>query len=135
MDAKQEAIAQSCKDGAEDNSMTFPQIIGKLMEAGFESYNIDFRRRVAIYYLPNGESIEFETHRSEGPVAPAFDGEALVAAIRDAQNLIPGYTYKGFCERAKAAGCAGYLVSVLGRRVVYFGRTGETHVEYFPGSR
>jgi hypothetical protein len=31
-----------------------------------------------------------------------------------------------------AAGCAGYIVSFLGRRVVYFGRTAETHVEHFP---
>jgi hypothetical protein len=42
------------------------------------------------------------------------------------------YSYVAFCEKAKAAGCAGYLVSFLGRRVVYFGRTAETHVEHFP---
>jgi len=32
----------------------------------------------------------------------------------------------------KAAGCAGYLVSFLGRRVLYFGRSAGTHVEHFP---
>ena len=32
----------------------------------------------------------------------------------------------------KAAGCAGYIVSFLGRRVLYIGRTAETHVELFP---
>jgi hypothetical protein len=37
-----------------------------------------------------------------------------------------------FC--AKFAGCAGYLASLLGRRTVYFGRTGETHTEYIPGA-
>ena len=42
------------------------------------------------------------------------------------------YSYRGFCEKAKEAGCAGYLVSFLGRRVVYFGRTAETHVEHSP---
>jgi len=31
-----------------------------------------------------------------------------------------------------AAGCTGYLVSFPGQRAVYFGRTGETHVEHFP---
>ncbi len=30
------------------------------------------------------------------------------------------------------AGCAGYFVSLIGRRAVYFGRTAETHVEPFP---
>ena len=54
------------------------------------------------------------------------------AAIREAQQLIPGYTYKGFCSKVAAAGCAGYIVSFSGRRALYLGRTGETHVEYFP---
>lgn len=32
----------------------------------------------------------------------------------------------------KALGCAGYIVSFIGRRVLHFGRTAETHVEHFP---
>ena len=28
-----------------------------------------------------------------------------------------------------------YLVSFLGRRVLYYGRTAETHTEYFPGTQ
>jgi hypothetical protein len=42
------------------------------------------------------------------------------------------YTYVAFCEQAMAAGCAGYIVSFLGPRVIYFDRTAETHVEHFP---
>lgn len=57
----------------------------------------------------------------------------MVAAIREAQALVPGYTYKGFCAKARAAGCAGYIVSFLGR-AVYFGRTAETLTEPFPTS-
>ena len=55
-------------------------------------------------------------------------------AIREAQSLVLGYTYKGFVAKVAGAGCAGYIVSFLGRRVLYFGRTAETHVEHFPGS-
>lgn len=40
--------------------------------------------------------------------------------------------HAAFCERLKAAACAGYLVSFLSRRVVYYGRYAETHVELFP---
>jgi hypothetical protein len=43
--------------------------------------------------------------------------------------------YKGFCEKVLAAGCAGYIVSLAGRRAVYFGRTAETHVELFPSTK
>jgi len=47
---------------------------------------------------------------------------------------VPGYTYKGFRAKVAGAGCAGYLASFLGKRVLYYGRTGETHTEYFPGA-
>ena len=135
MDAQQKTIAENCKEGAETDTMTFPEIVRALMGAGFESYIVDFRRRSATYYLPNDESVEFKTHETAVPVAARFDDAALSAAIREAQNLVPGDTYKGFCAKARAAGCAAYMVSFAGRRAVYFGRTGETHVEDFPRSR
>jgi uncharacterized protein YbcV (DUF1398 family) len=131
MDAHLVKIAQSCLDAAEYNSMTFPQIVGKLMQAGFESYAVDFRRAKATYYRADGDSVVLETNRGETPVAAALDKDAIQSAIREAQQLVPGYTYKGFCEKAMAAGCAGYIVSFSGRRAVYFGRTAETHVELF----
>lgn len=132
MNAEQKTCAQECLHAAEADAMTFPQIVNKLIDAGFEAYAIDFRRRSAVYYLPSGEIVELQTSDDGTPVEASFDAAALQAAIREAQTLALGYTYKGFCRKAKAAGCAGYLVSMLGRRAVYFGRTGETHVELFP---
>lgn len=128
----QKAVARSCLDAAEGNTMSFPQIVGALSEAGFESYAIDFRRATASYYLPDGESVALATHRVAAPVAPVFDTERMQAAIREAQQQVAGYTYRGFCEKAALAGCAGYIVSFSGRRAVYFARTAETHVEHFP---
>ena len=132
MEHDKAAVARTCLDGAEANRMSFPQIVGTLMAAGFESYAIDFRRAVATYYMPGGDSLELPTHRTEAPVAAAFDAPALRDAIREAQQQVPGYTYKGFCRKAAAAGCAGYVVSFSGRRALYIGRTAETHVEHFP---
>lgn len=127
-----EAIARQCLEASEEGTMTFPQIVGTLIEAGFESYLVDFRRACAIYYRPDGESVEIPTHRSGTVIAADFDAAAIQAAIREAQQLVPGYTYLGFCEKVRRAGCAGYIVSFSGRRVVYFGRTAEVHVEKFP---
>ncbi|MEI9936023.1 MAG: DUF1398 family protein [Pseudomonadota bacterium] len=132
MDTKQRATAQRCLEGAENGSITFPQIVGTLIEAGFDGYLVDLRLGQATYYLPDGEGLELPTHRSTVAVAAQFDTGAVQAAIREAQALVPGYTYKGFCDKVKRAGCAGYLVSFPGRRVLYFGRTAETHVELFP---
>jgi uncharacterized protein YbcV (DUF1398 family) len=124
--------AQSCLDGAETGTMTFPAIVATLMQAGFESYAIDFRRATATYYRPDGDSVVLQAQVGDAPVAPAFNAAALQAAILDAQRLVAGYTYAGFCQRARSAGCAFYLVSFLGRRAVYFGRDGHVHVEHFP---
>ncbi len=132
MDEHKAGIARACLEGAETGSMAFPQIVGTLMREGFESYMVDFRRAVATYYLPDGDSVELATHRVDSPVAAAFDAQRMQAAIGEAQRQVPGYTYKGFCEKAATAGCAGYIVSFAGRRALYFGRSAETHVERFP---
>ena len=132
MNEDQQSVAKSCLLAAEENAMTFPEIIEKLMAAGFEAYAIDFRRAVATYYLTSGESVELTTHKTGVSIAAAFDAKLLQAAIKEAQMLVPGYTYKGFCRKASAAGCAGYVVSFSGRRALYVGRTAETHVEHFP---
>ncbi|MNL33745.1 hypothetical protein D3C87_1556730 [compost metagenome] len=113
--------------------MDFPEIIGTLISAGFEGYAVDYRRGVTTYYLPDGDSAEVANRKSDGHIAASFDAAGLQAAIREAQTKAPGYSYAGFCAKAKASGCAGYIVSFLGRQVLYYGRTAQTHVELFPG--
>jgi uncharacterized protein YbcV (DUF1398 family) len=65
------------------------------------------------------------------PAAASFDTASIKAAIREAQREVPGYTYKGFCTKVMAAGCASYVVSFPGWRAVYLGRTAEIHIEHF----
>ena len=132
MDARLKTIAETCLEGAESGAMTFPQIVGTLMREGFDGYSVDFRRGTATYYLSDGDSVDLPTRRTAVPIAAAFDAAAVQAAIREAQQLVPGYTYSGFCKKVMTAGCAGYVVSFPGRRVLYYGRDAETHVERFP---
>lgn len=132
MNSHHETIAKICLDGAESNTMTFPQIVGTLTKEGFEGYLVDFRRSVTTYYHAGGDSIELPMHATPGPVAQNFDTPHIQAAIKEAQQLVPGYTYKSFCGKVVSAGCAGYMVSFPGRRTLYFGRTAETHVEHLP---
>jgi uncharacterized protein YbcV (DUF1398 family) len=132
VDVKMEAIAEKCLEGAESNSMTFPQVISTLMGVGFEGYSADFRKGIVTYYSPGGETVEFPGAKPALPVAADFDATIVKQAIREAQTLVPGYTYKGFITKVAGAGCAGYIVSFLGRRVLYFARSAECHVEHFP---
>jgi uncharacterized protein YbcV (DUF1398 family) len=126
------AIAEACLHGAESGTMEFPQIVATLVDAGFESYTIDFRRGTATYYTPDDESMELAAPAIHGPVTREFNAATIQAAIREAQTNAPGYTYLGFCAKVRAAGCSGYTVSFLGRRAVYYGRSAEAHVEMFP---
>lgn len=132
MDAERIAAARICLNAAHDGSLSFPEIIGKLLDAGFEGYSVDYRRNSQTYYLPDGDNVDFDMPHSAGDVAAAFDPEGVSALVRWAQANGPDYSYSAFCEKVKAAGCAGYLVSFLGCRVVYYGRTAETQVELFP---
>ena len=132
MDAERISIARSCLDAAHDGSLSFPAIVGQLIAAGFEAYTVDYRRNSQTCYLADGDSVTMDMHASAGEVAAAFDPEEIERLVRWAQTESADYSYAAFCQRAKAAGCAGYFVSFLGKRVVYFGRTAETHVEHFP---
>lgn len=131
MDAERISIAKTCLNAAHDGSLSFPEIIGKLVAAGFEGYAVDYRRNAQIFYLPDGDSVELVMPHATGSVEAAFDRAGVEALVHWAQANGPDYRYETFCDRVKAAGCAGYLVSFVGRRVVYYGRSAETHVELF----
>lgn len=125
-------VARHCLDAAETGAMSFPDIVGALITAGVESYRIDFRRAQAVYYRVDGTAFELAAPFDPSPVADTFDKGAIQDAIAAAQVGAADYTYAGFRRTVTVAGCADYLVSFRGRRTLYVGRTGETHIERFP---
>jgi uncharacterized protein YbcV (DUF1398 family) len=132
MDAQRTTIAERCLNAAYDETMTFPDIVGALIKAGFEGYIVDYRRNTTTYFLADGDSLVLENRPSGNKVAAQFDQPGVAAQIKWAQANPPDYSYAAFCQNVKALGCAGYVVSFPGKRVLYFGRTAETHVEHFP---
>jgi uncharacterized protein YbcV (DUF1398 family) len=66
-------------------------------------------------------------------IAEKFDVSALKSAILDSQQN--GQKFGDFCGRAVMAGVQGYTVYLRGKRVVYAGRQGDQHTEWFPGAR
>lgn len=131
MDKKHTTLALGCLDAAHDGSMNFPEIVGRLMEADFEGYDVNYRTGSQTFYLSDGDSVVLPIHTYAGSVNAAFDPAGVEALVRWAQSGDPAYSFPAFSEQVKQAGCAGYLVSFLGRRVTYYGRTAETHVELF----
>src|SRR5580698_1837493 len=130
---KPHEVAQSSLDGAEANTLTFPESVKMIAAAGFNGYLVDYRSGTRTYHHSSGEVFTFQG-KVYAPV-DAFDAGIVKAAIKEAQLMIPGYTYQGFCHKVtELGGAAGYLVSIVGKRVLYFGVNGETYTEYFPGT-
>lgn len=131
MNAEFGCVVEQCTADSDASRVSFPAVIGKLMSVGVERYHADLIRAEKTYFLPSGESRVIPNDDIGRVAAAEFSAPSVEAAVRASQS--GEITYKTFCERVMEAGCVGYHVSLAGRRVVYYGRTGESHVEYFPG--
>lgn len=127
-----EAMEAATRD-SDAERVTFGEVVGHLMEAGIERYHADLQRHEKTYYLPSGASHVVAAHKVEVTPAEGFSAEGVERAVRAIQA--GQIKYREFCARIAEAGCVAYLVSLAGRRAIYYGRTGDIHVEWFPGAK
>lgn len=125
-------VVVECTKASDENTMTFPAVVMKLMQAGVERYHADLVRAEKTYYMPDGASHVVSAAKLPAQPESAFSAAGVAAAVRDIQAQ--KIDYAAFCAHIAAAGCVAYLVSLAGRRAVYFGRTGEAYVEPFPAA-
>lgn len=111
---------------------TFAEVVGVMLASGVESYLVDLRRREDVVYGANDTVLTEPLDLDYGAIAQEFSKAGIVAAIRAAQR--DEIRYPEFMRRAAAAGTVAYWAEVTGKRVIYFGRTGDMHVEWFPGA-
>lgn len=130
MTPEQIAVVEECSAASDAGRKPFPEVVGALTGAGVERYHADLIRAEKVYYLPGGGSRSVDCVKLETPPATSFAASGVADAVRSAQQ--GAIDYRTFCRQIAAAGCVGYHVSIPGRRAVYYGRTGETHVEHFP---
>ena len=90
----------------QQGKMTFPQVVKGLLEAGVESYLVDFATKQKTHYLANGTTHTVPLILDPGPIAEDFNGAGLVAAIRGAQA--DTVRYPEFVKRSTTAGVIGY---------------------------
>jgi uncharacterized protein YbcV (DUF1398 family) len=113
--------------------LRFPEVVGRMVNAGVESYFVDFARGEETVYSTNGESHSETMVLPMNPIAQNFSSEGIIAAIRGAQA--DTIRYPEFVERSAAAGVIAYWAFLTGEKVVYFGRKGEVHTEAFPKAK
>ena len=130
MNTEQTQVLEECVRGALSGDLSFPEIVGRLIALGVERYHADYSRQEITYYFPDGDSLAVPSPHPAFPIAEKFSAPAIENAVRQSQR--GEHSYLDFIQKTKAAGCVGYFVQITGRRAVYFGRNGESHVEYFP---
>ena len=114
-------------------TISFPEVVGQLLAAGVEYYHVDYVGLRKRFYSADGEMVATAiNYENLPPVAPEFDAAALRANILDSQRH--NQPYREFTRRAMAGGVQGYFAFLRGKRVTYWGRTGDQHTEWFPGS-
>jgi uncharacterized protein YbcV (DUF1398 family) len=124
------AVMHDTLAASEAGQLTFPNVVKALIEVGVESYFIDLARGSATYYMPNGETHSECLSPLPGNIAQDFSLSDLRTAIRMAQT--DQIRYPEFLRRSIAAGTVAYWAYLTGKRVIYFGRKGEFHLEEFP---
>ena len=110
--------------------LTFPEVVGRLLEIGVESSFCDLARGEETFYMTDGTTHVEKMTLPLNPVAEKFSSSGIVAAIRGAQQ--DTIRYPQFVKLSTAAGVIAYWAFLTGRRVIYFGRKGEQHIEEFP---
>src|ERR1700690_3136983 len=94
--------------GTLDGSLSFPEVVGKLLAAGVEYYHVDYVGLCKRFYSANGEMLATSiNYEGLPPVASEFDAAALRANILDSQRN--GQPYREFTAPAMAAGAQGYI--------------------------
>ncbi|MFT3756838.1 MAG: DUF1398 family protein [Pseudoxanthomonas sp.] len=126
-------VVSSLAKATLDGSLSFPQIIGELIAQGVEYYHVDYASMSFTFYSAAGATITAALPFERLPsISSEWNAVALKEAIIDSQQN--GQQFRQFCGRAMAAGVQGYFAFLRGRRVTYLGRTGDQHVEWFPGA-
>ena len=109
--------------------LIFPEVVRRLIGIGVESYFVDLATGNETFYMSDGTTHREAMTLALDPVAEEFTSSELVAAIRGAQA--DTIRYPEFMKRSAAAGVVAYWSFLTGRKVIYFGRKGEFHVEEF----
>ncbi len=115
-------------------TIAFPDVVRRLLDAGVEFYHVDYIGLRKTFVSADGEVVITPIPLDELPaVAGDFDHAAVKAAIIDSQ--LHGQKYRDFTRRVMRAGVQGYFAFLRGKRVIYLGRQGDQHTEWFPGAK
>lgn len=134
IDPKAIVLIEECSRRSAEESITFPEVVQKLIAAGVESYYADLRQHLKTYYMRDGLAHTLQDQGLEPcSIAPEFSADAVRDAVKRIQR--GEIQYREFLRQIMTAGTAAYSVYIGGKRAIYTGRKGDTYTEWFPGAK
>jgi hypothetical protein len=112
-------------------SKTYPELVGKLITLGVQSYTVDAATSTVLYRFENGENF-IQSHGTENrAITISFNKEETIQAIRNNQQ--GKSDYPRFMNDIAKAGVRFYEATLTGnkKRVTYIG-TGGFYEEVIP---
>ncbi|MGK2849052.1 MAG: DUF1398 domain-containing protein [Minisyncoccota bacterium] len=133
MDSLIEKLQNAQKKAMENRPKVggFPYLAETLRQVGVKRNTWTLPVCQSVYFLEEGAVIQLGNPVAEGvAIAPAFDEEALIVAIRTDQA--GESTFPEFLRSAWNAGVLWYDVDFEKRTVIYGGVQGEIYTESYP---
>jgi uncharacterized protein YbcV (DUF1398 family) len=112
-------------------NIPFPEVVKKLLQAGVERYICDLVGFHVYYFGIDDQSYTIDfTLKNHPKVASNFTAKIITDSVIKIQQGQIGY--EEFLHRIMIGGCSHYEAFLCGKKVIYFGRLGDNHIEYFP---
>ncbi len=109
----------------------FPVLAEVLRQAGVQMNRWSLPSCQSVFLMKEGSVVQQGTPLVTGVhEIPKFDREALITALRTDQE--GRSTFPEFLQAAWKAGVVGYDADFVGRKVIYYGATGESYLEEYP---
>jgi uncharacterized protein YbcV (DUF1398 family) len=109
----------------------FPVLAEVLRQAGVQMNRWSLPSCQSVYLMKEGSVVQQGTPLVTGThEVPKFDRAALITAIRTDQE--GRSTFPEFLQAAWKAGVVGYDADFQGRKVTYYGSSGENYLEEYP---
>lgn len=125
----QNSILASISEMAK-SAKSYPELAQGMVNIGIQSYTVDVVTGITLYRAANGETALKEGNGELTEIAPAFNNNATIQAVKDTQA--GKINYPEFMAAIAKAGVRFYEATLMGtKRVTYIG-TGGFYEEEIP---
>lgn len=109
---------------------SYPELVEGMVNLGIQSYTVDVATGTTLYRLANGETALKEGNGEIKEIAPAYNNDATMQAVKDTQA--GKLNYPDFMDAIAKSGVRFYEATLQGtKRVTYIG-TGGYYEEEIP---